>query len=104
MVGSVMMPNFKNSLEMIMGIATVYFLVICIWKPYHESINVHNHFLKFYYGTFLIFLVICYLFANVTLSGSLYTAFMYIIIVLIGAIIFAGFVRIVFEMRFRKAL
>ncbi len=51
------------------------------------------------------FLVICYLFGKLPkLEGSLYTAFMYVIMVLLAGIILAGFVRIVLELRFRKAL
>jgi hypothetical protein len=96
MVVSVFMPDFAHPLEFTMGLAAIYFLFIWIWKPYHESIGSHNHFLKFYYGTYVAFLVICYLFGKLQkLEGSLYTAFMYVIMVLVGGVISAGFVRII---------
>ena len=96
MVVSVLVPTFTNSLELVMGVAVFYFLVICIWGPYHESVKAHNHFLKLYYGTFVAFLVICYLFVKLPkLTGSLYVAFMYVIMGLIVSIIIAGLARII---------
>jgi hypothetical protein len=105
MVVSVFIPEFAYPLEFTMGIAIFYFIFIWIWKPYHDSIGSHNHFLKLYYGTYVLFLVICYLFGKLPKSqGSIYTAFMYVIMILIGGIIAAGFLRIVLEFIFRKAL
>lgn len=105
MVVSVLTPTFSNSLELVMAVAVVYFLVICIWNPYHEVVRAHNQFLKFYYGTYVVVLIICYLFVKLPkTSGSVYTAFMYIIMAFIGCIITAGFIRILIELRFRKAL
>ena len=50
-------------------------------------------------------MVICYLFAKLPrLSATFYTSLMYAVMVMVSAIIIAGFVRIVIEMRFRKAL
>jgi hypothetical protein len=105
MVISVFMPDFAYPLEFTMGLAVIYFGFICFCKPYHESIGIHNSFLKFYYGIYVLFLVICYLFGKLqSIKGSVYTAFMYVIMVMIGGLITAGFVRIIFELRFRKAL
>jgi uncharacterized metal-binding protein len=105
MVVSVLAPPFKNSLELVIGVALAYFLVIWIWNPYHEVVRMHNHFLKFYYGTYVIVLVICYLFVKLPkVDGSVYMAFMYVIMTLIGLIIAAGFTRILIELRFRKSL
>lgn len=105
MIISVFMPDFSYPLEFTMGIAFLYLVLIWVWKPYHEAIGSHNHFLKLYYGTYVLFLVICYLFGKVPkLEGTLYTVFMYVIMTLIGGLIMAGFVRIVLELRFRKAL
>lgn len=70
-------------------------MFISIWKPYHSSINIHNNFLKLYYGTFVLFIIICFLFTKVQkLPSSLYIACMYIVMVLLSGILLGGFVRI----------
>jgi len=105
MILSVLIESFAYSLELTMGFSIGYFLVIFIWQPYHKSINLHNHFLKLYYGTFVIFLVICYLFSKVSrLSNGIYIGLMYIIMVLIVLILISGFVRILIEKIYRKKL
>lgn len=88
-----------------MGLSIGYFLLICIWQPYSQSINAHNHFLKVYYGTFVLFLVICYMFAKVdSLPNNLYISLMYVIMFLVALIMTIGFVRIVMEKLYRKRL
>lgn len=105
MILSVLIESFAFSLELTMGLSIGYFLIIFIWQPYHTSINSHNHFLKLYYGTFVIFLVICYLFSKVSrLSNGIYIGLMYIIMVLIVLILISGFVRILIEKIYRKKL
>jgi len=78
-----------------MGLSIGYFTLILLWKPYHSVINFHNNFLKLYYATFVMFLVICYLFSKVgRLSTKLYVGLIYIVMVLVGAILIIGFIRI----------
>lgn len=105
MVVSVILPTFLYSLETIMALSTIYFLLIGFWCPYYSCSNIHNHFLKLYYGTFVLFLGFCYLFAkSASLGRWTYVAVMYLILLLIASIAIAGFVRIFWEYRFRKAL
>jgi hypothetical protein len=105
MVVSILVPTFKYSLELVMAVAITYFMVICFWNPYHQVVHAHNHFLKFYYGTYVTVLVICYLFVKIQkFDASVYTILMYLIVVLIGSVIAAGSIRILIELRFRKAL
>ncbi len=83
----------------------MYFVMIILWKPYHGVMNVHNHFLKLYYGTFVVFLVFCYMFSKVgSLSSSTYIIIMYLITSLICCVMVGGFVRVYLEYKFRKAL
>lgn len=78
-----------------MGLAFVYFIAIVFWKPYAQFVNVHNHFLKFYYGTFVVFLTFCYIFARMgSLGSGTYITIMYLVTVLIGCIMAGGFVRL----------
>lgn len=71
--------------------------MISFWKPYHSSINVHNNFLKLYYGTFVLFMTICYIFSKSTqLSTNICITLIYIVMILIGIIMVGGFVRLVF--------
>jgi hypothetical protein len=105
MVISTMVPSFNYCLEMTLGCSVLYFLAIAIWKPYHSSINIHNHFLKVYYGAFVLFMVVCYVFAKIPqLSMEVYVALIYVITVLIAVIMVSGFVRIFIEKNFRKSL
>ena len=105
MVISVLIENFSYSLQLTLGLSTGYFILIWVWKPYHKSINLHNHFLKLYYGTFVLFLIICYLFSRANkLSKNLYIIMIYVIMVLLGLILVIGFVRIFIERVFRGKL
>jgi hypothetical protein len=105
MVVSTMIPSFGYCLEMTLGCGVMYFLVIAIWKPYHSSINIHNHFLKVYYGTFVLFMAICYVFARIPhLPMDVYVALIYVVTGLISGIMVSGFVRIFIEKNFRKSL
>jgi hypothetical protein len=105
MVVSTMIPSFGYCLEMTLGCGTVYFLVIFIWKPYHSSINIHNHFLKVYHGSFVLFMIICYVFARIPrLSIGVYVALIYIVTGLISVIMVSGFIRIFIEKNYRKSL
>ena len=105
MVISTMVRSFTYCLEMTLGCAVLYFLAIKIWKPYHSSINTHNHFLKVYYGTFVLFMAICYVFAKIPqLSMDVYVALIYVVTALIAVIMASGFVRIFIEKNFRKSL
>ena len=105
MVISTMIRSFSYCLEMTLGCAVFYFLAIAIWKPYHSSINIHNHFLKVYYGTFVLFMAICYVFAKIPqLSMDIYVALIYVVTGLIAVIMVSGFVRIFIEKNFRKSL
>ena len=88
-----------------MGLSIVYFMVIIFWKPYAPAVNIHNHFLKFYYGTFVVFLVFCYIFSRMdSLGSTTYIMIMYLITALIACIMVAGFIRVYIEYSFRKAL
>lgn len=88
-----------------MGLALVYFLAIVLWKPYAQAVNIHNHFLKFYYGTFVLFLVFCYIFARMdSLGSTTYIMIMYLVTALIACVIACGFIRLYIEFKFRKAL
>jgi hypothetical protein len=105
MVVSILVPRFENSLELVMAVAVTYFFIIWFWNPYHQVVHAHNYFLKFYYGSYVAVLVICYLFVKLPkVDASIYMILMYLIIILIGSIIAAGSIRIVIELRFRKAL
>lgn len=105
MILGVLVESFQYSLELTIGLSTGYLILIFFWKPYHESINIHNHFLKLYYLTFVMFLVICYLFSKVgKLSQNLYIIMIYVIMVLISSILVIGFVRIVIEKLYRSKL
>jgi hypothetical protein len=105
MVITILVPEFKWSLEISFGIIFGYFLVIVFYRPYHESINIHNHFLKIYYGTVVAFTGFCYMFTQSRGIGeSLYIAIIYVIMVMIGVILVIGFVRIYIEKNYRKKL
>ena len=105
MVFSVLVRSFHYSLELALGLCTTYFILIWVWKPYHKSIDIHNKFLRLYYGTFVLFLVICYLFAKVTnISKDFYVVMIYVIMVLISVILIIGFARILIERIYRSKL
>jgi hypothetical protein len=88
-----------------MGVSFVYFLVIIVWRPYARAVNAHNHFLKFYYGAFVLFLGFCYMFAKMqALGSSTYITIMYLVTAFIGLIMAGGFIRVYIEVSFRKAL
>jgi hypothetical protein len=100
-----MFKDFHYHLELVLGLAGCYFLLICVWKPYHISANSHNHFLKLNHGTVVIFLSICYAFLHFNaLPDSFYIASMYIVMVLFTVVMVGGFVRIFIERAFRKIL
>mgnify|MGYP006959903415 CR=1 FL=1 len=105
MIFSVLVKSFPYSLELTLGLSTTYFILIWVWKPYHKSIDIHNKFLRLYYGTFVLFLVICYLFSKVNnLSKDFYIIMMYVVMVLISLILIIGFVRILIERIYRSKL
>jgi len=105
MVLQVLLPGFSYSLELTLGVSAGYFLLVSIWRPYHSSINIHNHFLKLYYGTLVLFMVICYVFTKVdSISSGLYIALMYVVMVLLMGILVGGFLRILIEIKYRKSL
>jgi hypothetical protein len=80
-----------------MGFSAAYFILICFWKPYHSSINIHNHFLKLYYGTYAIFTFICYLIAKFDrLPEDTYIGLVYIVMTILVCILLGGFARIFF--------
>jgi hypothetical protein len=88
-----------------MGVSFVYLILIMVWRPYASAVNVHNHFLKFYYGTFVLFLGFCYIFSRMkSLGSATYIMIMYLVTVLIGLVMTGGFVRVLIEVKFRRAL
>lgn len=97
MILPLFLTSFTYYLELIAGFSVAYFLLITIWKPYHELINAHNHFLKLNHGTVVLFIGICVMFDNVTIqSQTAYIAIMYVIMGLITIIMIGGYVRIFF--------
>jgi hypothetical protein len=95
MIFSALVESFTYTLEVTLGLSVAYFLVICIWKPYHISVNIHNHLLKLYYLTFVLFLVIEYLMTkSIKLPLNLHVVLMYIIMGLLGCIFAVGMIRI----------
>lgn len=90
-----LIDGFDLSLEIVLGLTVGYFILVCVWRPYHESINIHNHFLKLNHGVVAVYLAICELFNRLDkMSVQLYITLMYGIIVLLGVIVVGGFVRI----------
>ena len=59
LVCGVMIPEFEYGLECFLGLCSVYFIFIVLWKPYREVAMKHNYFIIFNQVALLAFVSIC---------------------------------------------
>lgn len=64
MTAPILIPSFNFGLDLALSVTVVYFIIIWIWEPYHQSAHIHNTLLKVYYGTVVVFVAVGYLFAK----------------------------------------
>lgn len=87
---------------MLMAFSVVYLVVSAVWRPYCQTIEIHNKSVVFNQFVVVMTVVVCQVMNKVDKMGNMITvALVYVVMGLAAVVVVVGFLRIFLEIKWR---